>query len=526
MKSLRSPRGNLDPRLDALASAGAQTLIRSGRCGIEKESLRVTPDGYIATTPHPERFGSALTNRYITTDYSEALLEFVTPPMKSSWEAIQFLCDIHQFAYEVMRDEYLWAPSMPCMIRSESDIPLADYGKSNIGIMKTVYRRGLGYRYGRYMQAISGIHFNYSLPEAFWPVYQEVEKSREDLIDFRSDAYLGLVRNVRRFDWLLLYLFGSSPAVCASFLAGAETGLEELDGSTYYGRHATSLRMSGIGYQNTNQAALNVSANSLSEYIKDLTSAVQTPNPDYQKIGVEVDSQYRQLNANNLQIENEYYSTIRPKRVAESGEWPTQALRRRGVEYVELRALDVSPFDPVGINQRHVKFLEVFLIYCLLKDSPRIDEEERRNNSHNHSLAAVRGREPGLELQKHNSPVSLQQWGTEICKEMLTVAALIDPADEGGYTGIVEAEMSAFEDASLTPSARLIADLRETGQSMFEYGMQLSRTYAEYFAGLAPDMSSHRSLLHEESRESAERQALIEAGDKLSFEEYLKRYFA
>ena len=191
-------------RLNALASLTSGSFLGGGQFGVEKESLRVTQDGYISATPHSRVLGSALTNRYITTDYSESLLEFVTPPVKSSWEAIQFLCDIHQFVYEAIGTELLWALSMPCMIRSEADIPLANYGNSNVGTMKTVYRRGLGYRYGRRMQAISGIHFNYSLPEHFWPVYQDIEESRDNETGFRSDAYLGLVRNVRRLDWFLL----------------------------------------------------------------------------------------------------------------------------------------------------------------------------------------------------------------------------------------------------------------------------------------------------------------------------------
>lgn len=510
-------------RLDTLAPVAA--ALRGGRCGIEKESLRVTGDGYIAATPHPKGFGAALTNRYITTDYSEALLELVTPPMDSSWAAIQFLCDIHQFVYEGLGDEILWAVSMPCMIRSEADIPLARYGASNIGQMKTVYRRGLGHRYGRYMQAIAGIHFNYSLPEAFWPIFRDIEESGKNDREFRSDTYLGLVRNVRRLDWFLLYLFGASPAVCKSFLAGRETGLEVLDTGTLHGPYATSLRMSDIGYQNTNQAALYVSANSLDEYIRDLSSAVRTPNPEYEKIGIKVGSEYRQLSANNLQIENEYYSTIRPKRVARSGEHPTEALRRGGVEYVELRAFDVSPFDPVGINQKQVRFLEVFAIYCLLKDSPPIDVAEQKSNAENHARAADRGREPGLQLQRCDSLVSLEDWGAEICRDMLPVAKLLDPDGGQGYAEIINAQANAFEDAALTPSARLIADLRETGQGMFGYGMELSRGYADYFKDLAADMSSQQALLHDESGASLERQVVIEANDTLNFDDYLKCYF-
>ena len=512
-------------RLNAFSSPGSGSSLCGGQVGVEKESLRVTQDGYISTAPHSRALGSALTNRYITTDYSEALLEFVTPPVRASWEALQFLCDIHQFVYEAIDTELLWALSMPCMIRSEADIPLAKYGTSNVGTMKTVYRRGLGYRYGRRMQAISGIHFNYSLPEVFWPNYQDIEKSRENATDFRSDAYLGLVRNVRRLDWLLLYLFGASPAVCKSFLSGVDSNLTEFDHGTLYGPHATSLRMSDIGYQHSNQASLNVSANSLSEYIRDLDQAVRTPNPEYQKIGVKAGSKYLQLNANLLQIENEYYSTIRPKRVARSGERATQALRRRGVEYVELRALDISPFDPVGINQRQIKFLEVFSIYCLLSDSPPIDQLEHQANAHNRAIVAGRGREPGLRLRRNDSLLSMRAWGEEICDGMLSVAEILDKDVDQGYAEAIRNQAEALTDRDLTPSALLISELTKTGQPMFSYAMSLSRGHAEYFKDLSPELNVHHEMLHQESISSLERQAAIEAEDKVSFEEYLDHYF-
>jgi len=514
-----------ETRLNALSSLTSGSSLGGGQFGVEKESLRVTPDGYISPMPHPRLLGSALTNRYITTDYSESLLEFVTPPVKSSWEAIQFLCDIHQFVCEAIGDELLWALSMPCMIRSEADIPLANYGTSNVGTMKTVYRRGLGYRYGRRMQAISGIHFNYSLPGHFWPNYQDIEESGENETDFRSEAYLGLVRNVRRLDWFLLYLFGASPAVCKSFLSGIDTNLSEFDHGTLYGQHATSLRMSDIGYQHSNQASLNVSANNLSEYIRDLTRAVRTPNPEYQKIGVKDGSKYRQLNANRLQIENEYYSTIRPKRVANSGERATQALQRGGVEYVELRALDISPFDPVGISQRQIKFLEVFSIYCLLSDSPPIDASEHDTNTHNRALVAGRGREPGLQLRRGDSLVSLKAWGQEICAGMQSVADILDQEGGQGYAEAIRSRTEALADADLTPSAMLMSELEKTGQPMFSYAMDISRGHAEYFRDLSADLNAHHQMLHAESISSLERQTAIEAADKISFEEYLEQYF-
>jgi glutamate--cysteine ligase len=187
---------------------GPDGLLSGGLKGVEKESLRVFTDGMLAGTPHPKALGSAMTNGFITTDFSEALLEFVTPAMANTWETLRILCEIHQFTYERIGDELLWVNSMPCMMSGDDAIPLARYGTSNVGTMKTVYRNGLGYRYGRKMQTIAGVHFNYSLPEAFWPWYRQVEKSSLELDMFRSDAYMGLVRNFRRLGWLVLYLFG------------------------------------------------------------------------------------------------------------------------------------------------------------------------------------------------------------------------------------------------------------------------------------------------------------------------------
>ena len=184
-------------RLAGVAATGGEVLY-GGLKGVEKESLRVDSDGFLSQTPHPEGLGSALTNRYITTDFSEALLEFVTPAFTTTWEALRCICDIHQFTYAHLGDEMLWTSSMPCRIPADRGIPLARYGTSNVGRMKTIYRRGLGYRYGREMQLIAGVHFNYSLPADFWPVYRDVLGSELEVVDFRSEQYLGMIRNFRK----------------------------------------------------------------------------------------------------------------------------------------------------------------------------------------------------------------------------------------------------------------------------------------------------------------------------------------
>jgi glutamate--cysteine ligase len=510
-------------RLAALA--GRAGLLDGARRGIEKESLRVTEQGYISRRPHPPALGSALTNRYITTDFSEALIELITPPVGQCWEALQFLCDLHHFVARHTEGELLWPMSMPCVIRSDADIPIAVYGTSNVGRMKNLYRRGLSARYGRYMQAISGIHYNFSLPEAFWTSYHEAQGSEESLGEFRSRCYLELVRNVRRLDWILLYLFGASPAVCKSFLAGRDTDLEELDAGTLYGPHATSLRMSDLGYHNAQQANLRVSANSLDEYIADLDRAIRTVNPRWLELGVSLDGERRQLNANELQIENEYYSTIRPKRVARSGERPTAALRRGGIEYVELRALDVSPFDPVGINQRQAKCLEAFLVTCLLLDSPPIDDQEYSANVHNHAAVATRGRQPGLRLRRGGREVELRDWGRELRERVLAVCEVVDPDGASGWAAAVRECMAGIDDAAGTPSGRMLEELRDTRQPLFAYAMQLARDYDDYFRSLPDELNVQLAALEQESRESMLRQREVEAADELGFEEYLAAYF-
>src|SRR5882762_1854624 len=371
-------------RLSALVNGGQPQILQGGRKGVEKASLRVRPDGTLATTPHPRDLGSALTNVHITTDFSESLIELVTPAFTTSWELLQYLLDLHQFVYRHLGDELLWATSKSEAIERDEDIPIAQFGSSHVGQMKTIYRRGLGLRYGRMMQAISGVHFNYSFPLPFWEAYADVFQAHDHGTQFVSARYFDLLRNYRRYGWIVLYLFGVSPVVCKSFLKGRDFALPEFTSNTAYEPYATSLRMSDVGYRNRNQAGLAVSVNSLEEYVRDLQRAISTPHPPYEALGVKVNGEYAQLNANILQIENEYYSFIRPKRVIKSGERPTQALARAGVQYVEVRALDVSAFDPVGVNQSKLRFVEAFLALCVLKDSAAIQGAEEAVLDGNH----------------------------------------------------------------------------------------------------------------------------------------------
>jgi len=515
-----------DKRHSLLASAGGKFFTGSRR-GVERESLRVGRDGYLSRTSHPQQLGSALSHRYITTDFSEALLEFVTPAFTTTWEALHFLCDIHQFTYDRLGDEMLWVASMPCRIPSDMEIPLATYGTSNIGQMKTIYRRGLGLRYGRQMQTIAGVHFNYSLAESFWPRYQQILGNDENEGDFRSDQYLRLIRNFRRFGWLVLYLFGASPAMCKSFAGDQELEMPSLNAETWYEPYGTSLRMSDLGYSNQNQSRINISLNSLDSYIRDLSTAIKTPEPDYEKIGVKVDGEYRQLNANRLQLENEYYSSVRPKRVAVSGERPTAALRRGGIEYVEIRSLDLNFNDPAGINQNTMRFIEAFLVYCLLEDSEPFDVDSLEETKRNQTQTAKRGRDPEFRLLRDGREVKLGVWAREILNKIGAIAELID-IEEGSdsHAQATRQMLDVVNDAETTPSAQLLTELRKEDCSFFEYALSLAENHRDYFREITPLSDDRVTEFEQETKQSVERQRAIEESDEISLDQYLETYFS
>jgi len=517
----------IEKRLDRLIGEGHAGVLAGAAIGLEKETLRVSPDGKIAQTPHPAKLGAPLTHPWITTDYSEALTELITPPCTDAREALDFLRDAQVFVYAALGDELLWATSMPCVVAGETSIPIARYGPSNAGMMKTIYRRGLGYRYGRAMQVIAGVHFNYSMAPEFWPAYQQLLGDRQAPVDFRSTHYMGLVRNLQRLGWLVPYLFGASPAVCKSFLGGKPTQLEAFDENSCYGPAATSLRMGDIGYQNNREAEIGFKANydSLATYIASLEYAISTPCPEYEAIGVFVDGEYRQLNANILQIENEYYSTIRPKQTPVNNERPALALRRRGIDYVELRSLDVNAFDPLGIHQGQLDFLEAFLVFCLLDDSPLISDSERGEIDNNELLAAHRGRQPRLALARDGRAVLLRDWALEVCDGMELVCSALDEANgTTRYMAALRQQREVIRDPEATPSARMLREMRDNREGFFDFAWRMSRAHEEFFkqAALSP---AREAFFREAAANSRARQEEIEAGDALSFEDYLRRYY-
>lgn len=476
----------LNRRLSLLGQRDNLSLLEQCLHGIERECLRVTEDGRLAQTPHPEALGSALTHEQITTDYSESLLEFITPALTDPAKTLESLENIHRFAYAKLGDEYLWSPSMPCPLPAEEDIPIAWYGTSNIGQLKYVYRKGLALRYGRTMQCIAGIHYNFSLPEKLWPLLMQAEGAEGSERDYQSAAYIALIRNFRRYSWLLMYLFGASPALDAGFLRGRPHQLESFDASTLYLPYATSLRMSDLGYQSNAQAGLTPCYNDLNSYTDSLRKAVGTPYPPYVEIGTHKDGEWVQLNTNILQIENEYYSNIRPKRVTYTGERPIQALMARGVQYVEARCLDINPFLPTGIDLAEARFLDAFLLYCALEESPLLENGECGQCTSNFLTVVKEGRRPGLTLQRQGQPVTLTQWAEELLERIAPLAQLLDQS-QGGHEHVsaLAQQKAKVDDPELTPSAQVLASMTENRESFSEFSLRQSKVHAEYLRSQA-----------------------------------------
>jgi len=505
---IQSPRmSNFQARLQALTPARLGGIRR----GIEKESLRALPTGALALTPHPLALGSALTHPSITTDYSESQVELITSAQARVGDCLEELTQIHQFVYRVMRqqgDEMLWVSSMPCGLPTDETIPLARYGGSNVGRAKSVYRMGLGHRYGRRMQTISGIHYNWSLPGV------------------GSEQYFGLIRNFRRQAFLLLYLFGASPALCPTFVAGRQHELQPLGRQALHMPHGTSLRMGRLGYQSDAQATLAVSYNSLDGYADSLHEALTRPYPAYEALGIRnPGGDYNQLATTLLQIENEFYGTIRPKRTIFPGERPLHALRERGVEYVEVRLMDLDPFEPVGITAQTMRFLDVFLLQCLLADSPPDTPAEIAELKHNQHQTAARGREPGLLLRRAGGELPLVDWGREVLAQCMPIAAALDAAHRSSeYSAAVAHAEKLLSQPALTPSARVLEVMAAEHDNSFIDFVRTRSLQTRQQLLARPWSCEQEARYLALSQKSLVDQRAIEAADTLSFEDYRLNY--
>ncbi|MGR3914476.1 MAG: glutamate--cysteine ligase [Gammaproteobacteria bacterium] len=513
--------------LDDLCKNGIDRHLARLQRGIEKESLRVGEDGMLAQTPHPRALGAALTHPCITTDYAEALLELVTPIHTDVDALLGELGDIHHFVYQHLAAENLWVNSMPCIVPQEERIPVARYGSSNIAQMKEAYRRGLRLRYGGLMQTIAGIHFNFSLPAEFWRAFAESDEAGE-LRRCQSKYYFSLIRNFHRHSWLACYLFGASPAVCKSFPQGRAHLLAEYDAHSFYAPHATSLRLSGLGYNSAAQVGIDIDYNGLDGFVSSLRRAIRAPQPQYEKFGVKVGGAYRQLNANILQIENEFYSVIRPKRVTASGESPSRALLRDGVQYVEVRSIDLNPFAPLGIDAECARFFDMLLLHCLFAGSPDLSRDEWARSGENRRRVVMHGRRAGLELCAEDAPRAdntFQARATALLRAMRPLAELLDQAaGRAEYAHVLDLQLDKVRDPEATPSARIIREMTAQGESFYEFGLRMSAQHARMFKQKPMD-ARKLAARRAEAAQSHARRREIEAGDEMGFDAFLEEYF-
>ena len=505
-----------------LSSPNHRPLLAQGLRGIERETLRVDARGHLALTPHPIALGAALTHAQITTDYSESLLEFITPAEHDITTVLTELDLVHRFVYSQLDKELLWSQSMPCPLPAEKDIPLAWYGRSHIGMLKHVYRRGLALRYGKAMQCIAGVHYNYSLSEDIWPLLQAIDGASGSPMAYQSERYIALIRNFHRYSWLLMYLFGASPALSAHFLDGREHRLDALSDDTLYLPYATSLRMSDLGYQNDAQADLLPSYDSMQSYMRGLVRAVRQPHAPYESLGLKRDGQWVQINTNVLQIENEYYASIRPKRVINLGERPLEALCSRGVQYVEVRCMDVDPFEPLGLSLQTARFLDAFLLFCALNESPL--ETEADANKNNFALTVKEGRRPGLNLTRHGTGVELKTWGQELLDQIGAVAALLDAQrGDDSHARSLAVQRAKLEQPELTPSAQVLSAMQAHGNSFQAFGMAQTLKHAQSFRS-RPLQASEMAYFHALARTSLATQEQMETTQTGSFDAFIEAY--
>ena len=480
--------------------------------GIEKESLRVKNNAQLSQRNHPKELGSPLTNKFITTDFSEALIELVTPTFNSVDEVYEFLLDLHIFTANAMEsDEVLWSNSMPCFIGNESEIRIAEYGSSNIGNLKNIYRKGLRVRYGSIMQCVAGIHYNFSIDDDSLRLFNK-DLNKET----KSDIYLGLIRNFKRNFWFLLYFFGASPIFDKSFVSGRNHSIKNTNKSDLYDEYATSLRMSEVGYQSYHQKALDIKYNSLDSFIESLKKGIFEEYEVFKSLGLyDENNERQQISSGILQIENELYDSIRPKRKGASETRPIELLSTQGIEYVEVRGIDLSPNTLTGISKSEMRLLDVFLIHCLITESESVSQSEYDEMNKNYVTAIHSGSDLDQKLSFNGSELSIRNKISNISEELLLIAKelnSIDPEFEKSVSDCLNME---------NKSRQLLNNILGSDNSFTENILQES---IDKMNSLKGAKLKNETILENERFKSIELYKEIEAKKGVELNKYVEQY--
>lgn len=490
------------------------SILKNISRGIERETLRIKKNGDFSNTPHPYKIGSALTHQWITTDFSENLLEFITPTTKNIDYLLTFLKDIHSFVAYKNPKELMWPFSIPYIYTKSTNIQIAKYGTSNFGKLKTLYRTGLKIRYGDLKNTISGIHYNFSLPKIFWKINK---------IDNISSGYLNLIRNYYRFGWIIPYLFGASPVILKDLLQNKEYQFKQNQEGLLYLPWSTSLRLSDMGYTSTSIEDLNITFNNLESYVHCLKKAMHTPSKKFSNLGLKNQfGQLQQLNTNILQLENELYTQIRPKRTTNHGESLLDALKNRGIEYVEIRSLDINPFSSIGINKNQILLLDLFLIWCSLIEAPQIQKKDFYFITKNWKKIIFEGRKPNQKIYINNhTKCKLKTIGKRIFQDLKKIAIIFDnQLKNSEYQNACDKKILFFEHPEQTYSAKFLK-LFVTNNSIKNIGLNLANTYHNKFIKQF-DHNTHTKILEDETISSHRKQSAIEENETLSLKDYLR----
>ncbi len=466
--------------------------------GFEKEGIRITDQGVLSRTPHPENLGSSLMHPAITTDFTEAQMELITPPARRIRDSLDHMKALHAYADAAMADtELIWPLSMPPKLpANEDDIPLAVYGNSSIAQKKTLYREGIGLRYGRKRLTISGVHYNFSLPD-----------TKDGLPITISESYFHIIRNLYRKLPYLTYLFGASPAFDKSFDPSGIHRFKKHKRSTYYGQFATCLRLSDIGYTSQVQDRLPISYNSARAYARDLEKSGTTFNPGYEKFSF---PQLRQLNANYLQTEGELYAPFRPKQETKPDEPLVDALKLRGVGRLEIRLPDIDPEIPAGVCPDTIRFLHLAVLNALINESPTLGSSEERQIKAAQEQVLFFGRKKGLRIPDKGTIIFFHETGRRYSEGLYKLAEKMDKSsDSNHYQTSVDRQIKKWNTPELTPSGRQLSHLLDTPMEFIEYGLGIARNNATHYKAQTPE-PAFQAELDKLTRGSIKQQARLE----------------
>ncbi|EGT5620117.1 bifunctional glutamate--cysteine ligase GshA/glutathione synthetase GshB [Clostridium perfringens] len=419
--------------------------------GLEKENVRVTESGNLALTPHPKAFGDREKNAYIKTDFSESQLEMVTPVCNTLEEVYSFICNLNKVvSLEIMKNgEFLWPQSNPPILPREEEIPIAKLSNRE----DELYRENLSYKYGKKKQVISGIHYNFSFKEEFIKLLYKELKVEKDFREFKDDIYLRMARNFQKYHWLLIYLTGASPVFHESYIEEIKEEGEKLGEDSYYIKDDTSLRNSSYGYKNKKDYY--ISYNSIEEYASDIKNLVKDKE---------------------IQSIKEYYNPIRLKSLG--SEDMLESLLHKGIDYLEVRLLDLDPLSIQGVSKETLYLVHLFMIYTLLKENKEITYKDQEEFFKNHDMVALKGRNEEAVIYENGVPVLLKDKGREILSEMDEIVEILFSNNEE-FKNVIKRALEKINNPHDTISEKLIKDIKEEGYINFH--MRLAKEYLNNF---------------------------------------------